>query len=437
MNDDKLSKGLKKSDRRDFLKSSLLALGGIAIVPRHVLGAGYTAPSDMINLGVIGLGKQGGILSNAFSGQKGARIVAGADVWSTKRDWFKGFVAEAYAKHDVKVKPQDVITYSNYKELLEDKNIDGVIIATPDHWHALNAIDAMKAGKDVYCEKPLTLKIDEGIKMVDTSRKTKRVVQTGSMQRSWDGFIKGCELVRNGYIGEVKQVLVQVGAPSRPYDLPKEPLPAEVDWDQWCGPAPILGYHHTIAPAVNETYPDWRLFDETGGGILTDWGAHMFDIAQWGLGMDRTGPVKFIAPSGVSSPQTGLKMYYENGVEMIHQDFGRGFGLRFIGTEGSLDVSRSYMDPSNAALKDIQLKADDIRLGNPDGDHYKNFLESMKSRKQPHCDVEIGHRSATIGNIANIAYRLNKDLDWDPKKEKFIGDKDANKMMSYKYRKMV
>ncbi|GAB3658797.1 Gfo/Idh/MocA family oxidoreductase [Echinicola sediminis] len=432
------SKEAVHSKRRDFLKSSLLALGGIAIVPRHVLGAGYVAPSDKINLGFIGLGKQSrGLIAN-FAQQENAQIIAGSDVWTTKMEWFKQHASASYKNAGKTVSAKALKTYGNYKDLLDNKDIDAVVIATPDHWHAINAIDAMKSGKDVYCEKPLTLKLNEGIEMVKTAQKTKRIVQTGSMQRSWESFRKACELVRNGYLGEIKQVLVQVGSPSRPYDLKQETKPGTVNWDQWCGPAQLLAYNHRLAPESNDVdfWPDWRLFDETGGGILADWGAHMFDIAQWGLGMDHTGPVQYIPPAGDKNSQTGLKMIYENGVEMIHHDFGRGYGVRFIGTEGELDISRQYFDTKPASVKDLTLKSSDVHLYKTNGGHHKNWLDCIQSREQPICDVEIGHRSASICNIANIAYRLNRKLEWDPKKQNFKGDKEANNMMGYKYRKV-
>ncbi|GGF36464.1 Gfo/Idh/MocA family protein [Echinicola rosea] len=437
MKDNKAEIRTKNAGRRDFLKSSLIALGGIAIVPRHVLGKGYVAPSDKINLGFIGLGKQSRGLIGAFAKQENAQIVAGSDVWTTKMDWFKQHASASYKNAGREISANALQTYSDYRELLASDSIDGVVIATPDHWHALNAIDAMKAGKDVYCEKPLTLTINEGKEMVDMAKKYDSIVQTGSMQRSWDSFRKACELVRNGYLGEIKQVLVQVGSPSRPYDLQKEPLPSEVDWNQWCGPAPMLAYNHRLAPPDNDVkfWPDWRLFDETGGGILCDWGAHMFDIAQWALGMDSSGPVQYVPPAGETSPQTGLKMIYDNGVEMVHHDFGRGYGVRFIGTEGKMDISRNYFEPTPAHLKDIELKPTDVKLYNTDGGHHKNWLDCMQSREKPICDVEIGHRSATICNIANIAYRLNRPLDWNPRKEKFKKDKEANSMMGYEYRK--
>lgn len=432
----KKNQGLKSmTSRRNFIRNTSFAVGGLTLVPRHVLGRGFLAPSDRINLGFIGLGKQSNGLANSFLTDTEAQIVAGCDVWSTKREWFQQAIEEKYAEKRNINNYKGVQTYLDYKELLDRKDIDAVVIVTPDHWHAIQAIDAMEAGKDVYCEKPLTHSISEGVDMVEVAKKTEKIVQTGSMQRSWESFEKAVEIVQSGKLGEIKKVLVNVGDPAKPYDLSKEELPKEVDWNKWCGPAPLLDYNHRLSPALSQDFwPDWRLFRETGGGILCDWGAHMFDIAQWALGMDKTGPVKFVPPADPNAVR-GLKMYYENGVEMVHEDFGRGWGVRFIGTEGSMDVSRQYLDTKPSSILKNTGGKSHKELFKARGNHYQNWLTSINERTQPVCGVEIGHRSATVCNIANMAYRLNRPLNWDPKKEEFKGDTEANDLRSFKYRK--
>ncbi|MGB5820315.1 MAG: Gfo/Idh/MocA family oxidoreductase [Saonia sp.] len=422
--------------RRRFLAHTTLAVGAITIVPRHVLGKGFIPPSDKINLGFIGLGKQSGGLASRFIQQTTAQIVAGCDVWSTKNKWFKNHVENSYAEKRNIRNYQGIDVYDDYTELLDRKDVDAVVIATPDHWHALQAIDAMKSGKDVYCEKPLSLTIKEGMAMVKTAAKTEKIVQTGSMQRSWENFRKACELVRNGYIGDIKKVLVNVGDPSITYNLREEPLPPEVDWNKWCGPAPLLSYNHRLAPSRNDVkfWPDWRLFKEVGGGILCDWGAHMFDIVQWALDMDRSGPIEYIPPTDPKAVR-GLKMYYDNGVEMVHEDFGRGWGVRFVGTEGTLDISRSYLETDPPNILTAELKSSDTHLYNSKDNHYQDWLDAIKNRTQPICDVETGHRSASICNIANIAYRLGRPLSWNPEREKFKGDVEANRLRGRKNRK--
>jgi len=423
------------TSRRSFIRNTAVVVGGLTIIPRQVLGRGFLAPSDRINLGFIGLGKQSNGLANSFLGNTEAQIVAGCDVWSTKRDWFQKRISTIYSEKRNIQNYKGIQTYLNYKELLERKDIDAVVIATPDHWHALQSIDAMNAGKDIFCEKPLTHTISEGMAMIDTAKKTNKIVQTGSMQRSWEIFSKAVEIVQSGKLGEIKKVLVNVGDPSKKYDLQEEELPKEVDWNLWCGPAPLLKYNHRMSPSLSQKFwPDWRLYRETGGGILCDWGAHMFDVAQWALGMDKTGPVKYIPPTDPAAVR-GLKMYYENGIEMVHEDFGRGWGVRFMGTKGSLDVSRQYLETNPASILMDGSVDNQKELFKAKGNHYHDWLTSIKDRTQPICGVETGHRSATVCNIANIAYQLNRPLNWNPKKEEFIGDKEANKLRSNKYRK--
>ena len=349
--------------RRKFLKQTALTAGAISIVPRYVLGKGFVPPSDKINIGMIGLGKQSRGLASRFLQQTDAQIVAGCDVWTTKLKWFKELVSGVYAEHRQQADFKGIDVYRDYQQLIDRPDIDAVIVATPDHWHALPSIAAMEAGKDVYCEKPLSHTIQEGRQMAKAVKRTGRILQTGSMQRSRNDFRKACELVRNGYLGDIEKVLVNVGDPARAYDLPAEPKPAEIDWDLWCGPAPMLAYNHRLAPSSNDVnfWPDWRLFKEVGGGILCDWGAHMFDIVQWGLGMDHTGPVEFIPPEDPKAVR-GLKMRYANGIEMVHEDFGRGWAVRFIGSEGSIDISRSFFESTPENLVTAELKSGETKL---------------------------------------------------------------------------
>lgn len=420
--------------RRKFLKQTALTATAFSIVPRFVLGKGFVPPSDKVNIGMIGLGKQSRGLASRFLQQTEAQIVAGCDVWTTKMRWFQDHVSSVYAEHREKADFKGVDVYRDYQQLIDRPDIDAVIVATPDHWHAIPSIAAMEAGKDVYCEKPLSHTIQEGRDMAKTAKRTGRIVQTGSMQRSREDFRKACELVRNGYIGEIEKVLVNVGDPARDYDLPAEEMPREIDWDLWCGPSPKLAYNHRLAPSSNDVdfWPDWRLFKEVGGGILCDWGAHMFDIAQWGLGMDHTGPVEFIPPQDPKAVR-GLKMRYANGVEMVHEDFGRGWAVRFIGSEGSIDISRSFFESTPENLVKAELKPGEVKLYNSTN-HYQDWLDAVKNRTQPICDIETGHRSASVCNLANIAYWLNRPLQWDPDKEKFIKDKEANKLRKKKNR---
>ncbi len=421
------------SSRRAFIKTSGLALTGISIIPRHVLGGqGFIAPSDRIGLGFIGTGKQARGLANRFSKLTGSQIIAGSDVDQSKLDRFVAHVAKVTAENDhSNVKCQ---SFGNYQDLLDIEDVDAVVIASPDHWHAVMSIDAMRSGKDVFCEKPLAHTVREGRRMAQAVEKYSRVLQTGSMQRSRENFRHAVELVRNGYLGEIRRVLVNVGDPGITCDLPEEPIPSDLNWDGWVGPATYRGYSPVLAPPLDDDgWAQWRQYREFGGGILSDWGAHMFDIAQWALDMDRSGPVLFVPPTDPLAVR-GLKMIYDSGIEMTHEDFERGWAVRFIGSEGTLDVSRSFLDSQPAHLAEIKIGANEKRVYHSD-DHYQDWLDCIRSRKQPICDVETGHRSSSVCNLANIAYQMRKPIRWDPGREKFAKNRDANDLLQKKHRK--
>jgi len=419
--------------RRRFIRQTVAAAAAFTVLPRHVLGKGFISPSDRITLGFIGTGKLIREIFPRFADLEDVIILAGSDVDSKKRQWFKEHVEAYYTEMTGKSGYVNIDTYRFYEELLERQDIDGVIVATPDHWHAIASIHAMKAGKDVYCEKPLTHRVAEGRAMVETAKKYERVVQTGSMQRSFDDFRHACELVRNGYLGEIVKIFVNVGDPPIDCDLGEEPVPEYLDWDRWIGPARMRPYSPVLSPPVEEDHwPMWRRYNEFGGGGMTDWGAHMFDIAQWALGMDNSGPVKIKPPRNPKKVR-GLKYYYANGVKMIHKDFNRGWAVRFIGTEGVLDVSREFIDSKPAYIAIQPIKDNEIRLYHSDN-HYADWISAVKNRTKPVADVETGHRSATICNIGNIAYRLRRTLEWDPVIEKFINDEEANQLLTKDYR---
>lgn len=422
-----------RNSRRGFLKGSALLAAGYTIVPRHVLGRGHVAPSDKLNLGFVGTGKQARGLLNAF--KEKANIIAGADVDLNKLHYFHSLLDRYYsaARRDGKNSSFKGFTgYDDYREIYARKDIDAVVISTPDHWHAMQSIEASNAGKHVYCEKPLAHTVEEGRAMVKAARKNKIVFQTGSMQRSWRNFRHACELVRNGYIGNIKEVIVSVGESPWPCDLPAQSLRPGLNWDRWIGPAPYREFNAVLAPPVEEDiYPRWRNYVEYGGGIFADWGAHMFDIAQWALGMDDSGPVKLTPPEGKAD--RGLVMEYANGVIMRHGDFGRGSAVRFIGEKGRLDVSRSILDSDPASVVTATIQPGETRLYESN-DHYMDWLNCIKTGKQPICDVEIGHRTCSVCSIGNIAYALRRPLAWDPVKERFNNDKEADAMLKPMFR---
>lgn len=427
-------KSSKSVSRRNFLKNAAL-ISSVFIVPRRVLGgAGFVAPSDKITIGFIGCGKQSGGLQRRFANLTGAQVVAGCDPYAAKLDKFVNANNQIYAELSGQARYNATVGIVDYREMLTRKDIDAVVIASPDHWHAAMSVHAAEAGKDIYCEKPLSLTVREGRAMVEATRKNARVFQTGSMQRSTKEFTQAVQLVRSGAIGEIKKVVVSVGGPPKDWDLQAEPLPTGLNWELWMGPNVVdRPYNNNIAPSLESTFwAKWRDYKDFGGGYMTDWGAHMFDIGQWGLGMDHSGPVKVIPP-GVGKT-SGLIYQYENGIQMIHQpEAGKNY-CHFFGTEGEVYVQRGELRTTPENLKEKVFAQSDYKIYVSDN-HYQDFLNSVKSRKPPICDVEVGHRTATVCNIGNIAYALGRPLEWDPGKEKFKNDGKANKLLKRKMKK--
>lgn len=417
----------KKLHRRDFLKLGAIA-SSIMIVPRHVLGGkNYLAPSDKITFGFIGCGKQSGGLRRRFQDINEVQLVAASDVYTDKLKIFTAAADQLYAEKSGKGNYKAVEGLPDFRALLDRKDIDAVVIATPDHWHAAMSVLAAKAGKDIYCEKPLSLTVAEGRAMVDATRKYNRVFQTGSMQRSSPEFRQAVQIVRSGGIGTVSKVFVNVGGPPRLWNLKAEAVPAGLDWDMWMGPNSVeRPFNNWLAPKLDaDFWPKWREYQEFGGGGMTDWGAHMFDIAQWGLDMDSTGPVELI----YTEPGKGLVYKYANGAQLIHRPKEGKQDCHFIGTEGEVRVSRGELIVTPDSLKSKEFKEGESSVY-VSTNHYQDFLSAIKTRKAPICDVEIGHRTATVCNIGNIAYQLQRSLKWDPVKEKFEKDKEANKLTS-------
>jgi len=320
--------------------------------------------------------------------------------------------------------------------LLDRKDIDAVLITTPDHWHALQTVNACQAGKDVYCEKPLTLTIAEGRAMVNAARKHNRVVQTGSQQRSAKEFRTACEMVRGGAIGKVKNVLVGLpGVNFKPPGVPDSAPPAELNYDLWLGPAPQRPYNEKRVHYL------FRFFWDYSGGQQTNFGAHHLDIAQWGLDMDNSGPVsaeakaRFNKEGWYEVPEwTEINYRYASGVTMVCGQDQPG-GTTFEGEKGVIHVNRGKLEvringeklaPAKYPKVDVKLYASD--------NHHKNWLDCIKSRAKPICDVEIGHRSATVCHLGNIAVRTGQAIAWDPEKEQIINNPEAAKMVEKAYR---
>lgn len=416
--------------RRGFLKrvaGAAVMMGLPSIVPASVFGAG--APSERIVLGFIGCGKQSQHLMRCFLGSPGTQVVAACDVDKLKLERSsKGIVERHYAdRKDGSYKGCDA--YGDFRDLLVRTDIDAVVISTPDHWHAAISIAACKAGKDIYCEKPLTQTIAEARAMVNAVRKYNRVFQVGSMQRSSGEFRFACELVQNGYIGDIKHVTVGVGGPPSDKILPAEPVPDYLDWDMWVGPAMWRPYNNDLAPHISfDGFPNWRDHSYYGGGGMTDWGAHHFDIAQWALGMDGSGPVEILPPDGKDVKVLIYK--YANGIPMTRDNAN---GVLFEGTTGKVEVNRGYLKTWPDNLKDQTIGPDKIHLYDSKN-HYTDWLDAIRKRSMPICDVATGASSVTVCHLGNIAYRLQRPLKWDPQREVFLGDDEANRLLSRPYR---
>jgi predicted dehydrogenase len=342
--------------------------------------------------------------------------------------------------------------FNDFRELLARKDIDAVVIATPDHWHAIIAIAAAAAGKDIYCEKPLTNTIHEARSLVDAVRRHGRVFQTGSQQRSSREFRVACELVRNGVIGKVSRVETGFGGPGVPCDLPGEAPEPGLDWDMWLGPAPMREYNEILSPrGIHKHFPMWRKYREYGGGMVTDWGAHHLDIAQWGLGMDESGPVEIVAPADWEKAQAGAKLIYAGGVEVAHIAEN---GVTFYGSDGEVFVNRGKFrltlkgaDKAKSMSKDDQpplgaqldavekefLAEAKVKLY-ASTDHKSDFLASIASRKPPIADVEVGARTVTACHLTNLAYYHGKNLKWNPATNTFAGGAGDAKWLTREYR---
>jgi predicted dehydrogenase len=417
--------------RRQFLKrAGAVAAGAIAmpaIVPASAFG--QNAPSERLNIGMIGMGKMMSGHLGVFLGRPDTQILAMCDVESERLEFHKNHANETYAQQQNLTTYDGVKTYHDFRELLARDDIDAIVTATPDHWHALIAIAAAEAGKDTYGEKPLSYSIYEAQKMVEAVRRYGRVFQTGSMQRSERGFRVACELVRNGRIGKIKEVFVSVGGPPIDCNLPAEPVPAGLDWDFWLGPAPYRPYNSDIAPGREyKGWPNFRAYRDYAGGGMTDWGAHHFDIAQWGLGMDGSGPVEIIPPNGKDVKM--LTYRYANGVVMYH---GEGTdpqaGVEFVGEKGRVFVNRGYLRTDPEGLEKEPIGPDEIHLYESPG-HQQDWINCIKTRKRPITDVEIGASSVIVCHLGNIAYRLQRPLQWDPDKQQFLNDDEATRLMA-------
>jgi predicted dehydrogenase len=436
-----LNFGHRQVPRRRFLKTAA-AMAAASALPDWFLEESRAAaattkplsPNDQPAIALVGCGGMG--RGDAKNASRFGRVVALCDVDAAH-------LAEAQKQWP------DASAYQDFRNVMERDDIHGVICGTVDHWHTLVSIAAMHAGKDVYCEKPLTLTIDEGKHLVRVAKKTKRILQTGSQQRSDKNFRLACELVRNGRLGKLKHISVFLPAGRREGPFSPSLVPEGFDWNMWLGQTPRVDY------VKERTHVTFRYWWDYSGGTMTDWGAHHNDIALWALGLEPSGPVEIegkslveMIPGGFSATsEYDVRYTYANGVTHSCQSTtadtwsggvankeGQRNGVKFEGTDGWIWVTRGTIQSSNPDFLAQPLSASAERLY-VSNDHMGNFFDCIRSRKPSIAEPEIGHRSASICHLGVIAIRLGRKLKWDPKKEHFIGDKEANSYLAREMRR--
>jgi len=411
------------ASRRQFLKT----VAATAVVAPNIISSRAWAnkPSEAINLGFIGIGKQNGGHLGFFLGQKDCRVIGLAEVTKVRRDHALNRVNKKYGADN------GCKAHNDFREVLTDKRIDAVVIGTPDHWHAIPSVMAADAKKDVYCEKPLTVTIHAALETLKAARKNNIVYQVGSQQRTEFGghFRKAVECIRNGRVGKVSKIKIGVGGPGVSCDLPAEKKPEGIDWDLWQGAAPERAFNSILCPInVHGHFPQWRRYGEYAGGGLSDMGAHHYDIAKWAMDIDETGPVKIIPPKSGTS---GLKMIYADGLEIIHESTKDPFNdVIFYGDEGTLFVDRRGITANPKSAVDSPFGPKDWRLPDIGPSHRRNWIDCIRSRKRPVADVSFGAHTSILCSLANHGYQLGREMNWDPKKYEFPGDKEANALLS-------
>lgn len=410
---------LRRVPRRDFLVGSAATLAAASAALAHPT---RRAPAlERLSVAIIGCGK----MANDYHipellNQADVQVVAICEVGQKRREHAKKRVEDHYssAKKDFK----GCADFIDFREVLAKGDIDAVCIATPDHWHAIPLIEACKAGKDVYCEKPLTLSIAEAQRCIEAARKHKRVVQVGSQQRSniFGNFREGAEIIRSGRLGKISKVTVGVGGPSKFCDLPEEEMEPGLAWDMWLGAAPARPYNSVLSPrGVHNHFPAWRNYREYSGGGHTDMGAHHYDIALWALDLDRTGPVEIIPPDDENA-QSGVRFRFASGVEIVH---GGESGCVFHGERGTLHLDRGVLKSDPAEIVTTPLGDKDVRLFKSLG-HHRNWLDCIKSRELPVADVEVGARAVSLIHLGNLAYWEHRKFGWNPAKWEFTDAAD-------------
>ena len=462
--------------RRRFLARTAAASGLLAhplLLPAAARGAdGFVAPSERINVGLIGRGLMGSGHWQLLLGHRQTQVLAICDVDRLRREEGKRRADETYAAARATGKYEGCAAYIDYRELLARPDIDAVVIVTPDHWHSLQSIHAAQAGKDVYCEKPISLTVAEGRRLVETVRRYGRVFQTGTQYRSIPTIRQVCEFIRNGGLGQVKSVYTlwqnlmpwlgserfkpyaeavqpeKYGKSYAPlnFPLPAEPVPDGLDWDLWVGPAPWHDYNRLYHTNPSPGVVPWSFCEDFGAASATWFQSHAADVIQYALGMELSGPVEIIHPSSGQFPT--LTCRYVNGTLLHYVDhwgmvkdvyhavpatarLAGNFGGVFVGERGwvtSMSTGGPIEGGPESVFDAMKLKTREVNIGA--NDHHANWFECIRSRNRPHCHEELGHRTASLGHLAIVSFRLGRSLKWEPAKEEFIGDDEANRLRS-------
>ena len=432
----------KSSSRRDFVKTLAAGTAGVALSTPAASYARILGANERIGIGMIGMGRMARGHLNALLDQPDAQVLALCDVYEPNLRWAASRATEAE-------------TYTDFRAVLDRPDVDAVFVATPDHWHALPTVMACDAGKDVYVEKPSSVYIAEGRKMVEAAHRNDRVVQVGTQQRSGEHFQYAVELVRSGQLGPISFVRTWNYGNAYPDGIghpPDSDPPPGLDWDRWLGPAPERPFNINRFGVLHDedlNYTRWasfRWFWEYAGGMMTDWGVHLIDIVQLAMDVDYPEAVatmggKFYLNDNRETPDTlqatfqypGFVCTYENRQCNGRPLEGNGYGIMFHGTAGTLFIDRGgfeVMPEEDSDLMPMQAQ----RVGNSHRKHVQNFLECVKSRRQPTSDIEIGHRSSSTAILGNIAYRTGRRISWDGENEEIVDDPEAGKLLAYQYR---
>ncbi|MBM4037487.1 MAG: Gfo/Idh/MocA family oxidoreductase [Planctomycetes bacterium] len=431
--------------RRRFLERSAAAAGALAlpaIVPSSALAReGAAAPSERVGLGCIGLGIQGMGNMRTFQGNREVRVVAVCDVHENQRNQGKNAVDQFYSN-------KDCAAYGDFRELMARKDVDAVQITAPDHWHPLMILEAVRQGKHMYCEKPIGWSAHAGQVVRKAVKEGKVVFQFGTQQRSGGNFRRACELVRNGKIGQLKTILVGVPGSWTCPKQPTEPVPKELDYEMWLGPAPMAPYcFERCRPyTAGKGWSIWYCISDYCMGMIGNWGVHHLDIAQWGNNTELSGPVE-VEGTGTfpkdmltdCATHWQVENRYANGVTLVHMDDatarkhplqqeGHGHGVFWLGTEGWVHVDRSRMDAKDKTLLKAKPGPNDVQLFRSDN-HHGNFIDAVKGRTQPAAPIDVAVSTDLVCNLQEIAIRLRRKLRWDPAGEKLIGDDEASRML--------